>query len=226
MSKNIVECIHWDPAVDPALQADKKKSKLGWIVAGAAVAGVALMVCLVLFGPLGNWLGSTLPPDEPETGWQQPTQDPATPTTQGWETQPTTEPPTQDPNLAQAKSYYGLNQYEAALPLFGAALAADPDSVDAYTYRGMCFFFLERFQEAIGDFTQALVRSPDSAAILALRGGSYYRTGYYPEAISDLSRSIAIAPDKTAYNYRSMTYEAMGQHALAVADQQAAEGLQ
>jgi len=192
------------------------------------VAGVALMVCLVLFGPLGSLLGSDLPPDEPATGWQQPTQDPAFPT-YGWETPPTappTEPPAQNPSFAQAKNYYDLKQYDAAIPLFGAALAAEPDSVEAYTHRGMCYFFTERFQEAIGDFTQALVRSPDSAAILALRGGSYYRTGYYPEAIADLSRAIAIEPNKSAYNYRAMTYEAMGEHSLAMADQQASAGLQ
>ena len=213
MGKEQVECVHWNPEVDPEVQEMKNKSKMGLIIAVSSVAAVVLVVCLFLFGPLGKWLEGTIPPDEPETLLS------ATEATQGFEPTTPVQAAEEDPNLANGIMAFEQKQYDAAVVSLNMALAGNPESVRAYTYRGYSFFMLEKYQEAITDFGQAIRRSPESADIIALRGGSYFKAGYYSEAISDLTRAIEMAPDnKNALSYRGKTYEAMGQHALAMAD--------
>lgn len=70
---------------------------------------------------------------------------------------------------------YRASRYEEALRLFDRALQSDPNSAEAYLYRGNCQFILRRYREAETDYTSALENSyrarPEST------GGSYRTEG-------------------------------------------------
>ena len=211
MSKDIVECVHWDPEVDVPAQAARQKNR--WIlIAGAlVVAAVAVGVSLLLFLPKRE-PGPIEPPTESgqatlpsgQTGPVQ-TQPPA--------------PPAEEPLLAQGREYYNNQNYPAALNALNQAIAVDPESGAAYTYRGLTQFAMGKYQEATQDFYQAMMRMGESAELLTLRGTSYYMMAWYSDAIGDLTRAIELNPGSAnAYTYRAMAYEATGRMDLAAAD--------
>jgi len=213
MSKDIVECVHWDPEVDPMAQATRQKNR--WIlVAGAlVVAAVAVGMSLLLFLPERE-PGPIEPPTESGQATQPTGQTDPVP----GQTQPPA-PPVEDPLLAQGRDYYNSQNYPAALNALNQAIAIDPASGAAYTYRGLTQFATGNYQASIQDFTQAMMRMGESAELVTLRGTSFYMQALYPEAIGDLTRAIELNPgNANAYTYRAMAYEATGRMDLAAAD--------
>ena len=212
MSKGIVECVHWDPEVDPALQETQKKNKWILLAGVAAVVAVAVGVSLWLFLPRDK------PPVDPPTGGEQPTVSQSD--TVPGETQPQPQSPTEeDPILTQGIAFYSSGSYAEAMAALDQALTNNPESGAAYTYRGLTQFQLANYPAAIQDLTQALRRMGESADLVTLRGTAYYMQGFYPEAIGDLTRAIALNPGSTkAYSYRAMAYDATNQPDLAAAD--------
>ena len=211
MSKDIVECVHWDPEVDVPAQAARQKNR--WIlIAGAlVVAAVAVGVSLLLFLPKREPI-----PIEPPTESGQATLPPGQ--TEPVQTQPPA-PPEQNPILARGIEYYNSGNYALALPTLNQAIVADPESGAAYTYRGLTQFATGNYQDSIQDFTQAMMRMGESAELATLRGTAYYMQALYPEAIGDLTRAIELNPGSAnAYTYRAMAYEATGRMDLAAAD--------
>ena len=210
MSKDIVECVHWDPEVDPVVQATRKKNNWVWLACGLAVLAVAVGVSLWLFLPHREPL-----PTDPTTESGQ-TTDPSIVT--GVQPQPT-QPPLEDPTLTQGIALYNAGSYGQALDVLNQAVIIQPDSGAAYTYRGLTQFSLANYLSAIQDFTQSMKRMGESAELRTLRGTSYYMQGLYPEAIGDLTRAIELDPNsRNAYTYRAMAYEATGRVDLATAD--------
>jgi len=213
MSKDIVDCIHWDPEVDPVAQQARQNSR--WILLAGAlvVAAVAVGVSLLLFLPKREPL-----PGEPTTteagqatsveGWTDP----------GPQTQPQT-PPDDNLSLTRGIELYNSGNYALALISLEQAVAADPESGAAYTYRGLTQFSLGKYQEAVQDFTQAMRRMDPTAELTLMRGTSHYMLQLYPEAISDLTKAIELNPGSAnAFTYRALAYEATGRPDLAAAD--------
>jgi len=209
MSKDIVECVHWDPEVDPVQQAARKQNQWVLLAGGLAILAVAVGVSLWLFLPKKEPV-----PIEPPTEPGQVT----LPVSQT-EPVPETQAPEDDPVLAMGIAYYNSGNYEQALVSLEQAVAIHPESGAAYTYRGLTQFSLGGYQAAIMDFTQALRRMGESADLVTLRGTAYYMQGLYPECIGDLSRAIELNPGSTnAYTYRALAYDATGRPELAAAD--------
>ena len=212
MSKNdIVDCVHWDPEVDPVAKTARQNNRWVLLAGALVVAAVAVGVSLLLFLPEREPV-----PAEPTTEAGQAT------SAEGWtdpgpaQTQPL---PDDNPALTQGKELYDSGNYAMALLSLDQALAADPESGAAYTYRGLTQFSLGKYQEAVQDFTQAMFRMDPSAELMLMRGTSNYMLQLYPEAIGDLTRAIELNPGSVnAYTYRALTYEATGRPDLAAAD--------
>ncbi|MCL2301467.1 MAG: tetratricopeptide repeat protein [Firmicutes bacterium] len=213
MSKDIVECVHWDPEVAPARQASQLKNRWILLAGGLVVLAVAVGISLMIFlpkreqpGPIPSdyttQAGQTLPAGQTEPG------------------EPETQPAADDPALAQGMELYKKGDYQSALANLDMALAKDPESGMAYAYRGMTKFALLDYQAAVQDFTQAIRRvDTPNPQLISTRGIAYYMLGHYPEAIGDLSRAIELDPaNKNAYTYRAMAYESTGRLDLAAAD--------
>jgi len=210
MKNDIVECVHWDPEVDPVAQAARKNNRWVLLAVSLSIVAVAVGVSLVLFLPKRE-----PPPIEPPTeagqatttAWQNDPGDPGQP------------PPAENPFFEQGKAFYESGNHAQALIALDQAIAAQPDSGAAYTYRGLTQFSMGQYQESIQDFTQAMIRMGESAELRTLRGTAYYMQSLYPEAISDLTQAIELNPGNVnAYTYRAMAYEATGRMDLAQAD--------
>jgi len=214
MKNDIVECVHWDPEVDPALQATRKKNSWVLLAGALAVLAVAVGVSLWLFLPRGEPL-----PVEPTTDAGQIS---VGQTEDGMPAQ--SQPASQDdPVLAQGIEYYNSGNYGAALNALNQAIAVHPDSGAAYTYRGLTQYVMGNYQAAIQDFTQAMRRMEPNADLTLMRGTAYYTLGLYPESIGDLTRAIELNPGSgKAYEARALAYDATGRMDLAAADRAAA----
>ncbi|MCL2495518.1 MAG: tetratricopeptide repeat protein [Oscillospiraceae bacterium] len=212
MSKEIVDCIHWDPEVDAPAKRNIGRSLL---ILGAIVAAVAVVVCLWLFLPRPE-----PPPVEPPTETGQAIHTTAPPAYSVTTTAPSPLAPGDDLYLAQGKAMYESGNYMQALLYLNQAIAANPRSGAAYTYRGLTNFSLgDRNQEVVSDVTQAIRYLGDSADLRTLRGTASFLLGQYPEAIGDLTQAIELNPDgRQAYEYRARAYEATGRMDLAQAD--------
>lgn len=221
MSKNIVECVHWDPEVDAAEQGSRKQNLFWIVIAASAVVIVLALSSLIFFWPGGGSSEepsgeTTLAQGDPSQPDEQVTQAPI--------------PVEDDLNLTRGMTLYQQQSYAEAIAAFALALESNPESAAAYMYRGQCHFSLSDYNKAIVDFTQALRRAPDNAQPLIMRGGSYFFLNCYPEAISDLTAALEMKlpgdSAYSAYSYRARAYEAMGEYALAQADYTAAANLQ
>ena len=215
MKNDIVECIHWDPEVDAVYQESNKKNR--WILIGGAIVIVivAVAVSIALFSsPKEDDPAAT---GETTTEMGQATDAPEAPTDPA-QTQPPA-PPAEDPILTQGIAQYNSGSFPEALATLNQAIAMQPQSGLAYTYRGLTNYSSGSYQAAVQDFTQAMIITGESAELVALRGQAHYMLALYPEAIGDLSRAIALDPGNVnAYTYRALSYDATGQTALAAAD--------
>ena len=217
MSKNIVDCIHWDPDIDQPFKRNTGKT-IG-ILAGAAIAVVAVVVSLVLFTP-----PSQPKPPKPDGGGQ---------TIWYGVTQPQQSAPgSSNPEYQRGDALVKEQRFEEAIAAFDLALMYDPQSSAAYMNRGYCNFMLDRYQNAVTDYTKTLRYSTDNRELLhahTMRGGAYYWLQHYPEAIGDLTQAIKMDPISqnaaNAYKYRAEAYEAMNEFALAQADYLAAQAI-
>jgi len=217
MSKDIVECVHWDPEVDPAQLETRKKNKWVLLAGALAVVAVAVVVSLLIFlpgrrepgpadqtNPAEQTTQNTVYVGQAQPGDQQPGDNPAL---------------SGDPVLTQGVEYYKSEQYEAAISNLTLALVNDPASGEAYSYRGLSYFSQGKYEDAVADLIQARRYLGERSDVLTVRGISYYFMGRFPECIGDLTRALELDPVNTnALTYRAYAYDATGRADLAAAD--------
>ena len=105
---------------------------------------------------------------------------------------------------------------DAAISLFSKALAVYPQSVDAYSSRGLSY--LERGRDgdasrAIADLTQAMAISPDAVSANINRAVAFMerdQAGDLRQALIDLNRAIGLEPESVgALVNRAVVYTRM-----------------
>ena len=77
-----------------------------------------------------------------------------------------------------------------AIEYLNNAIKLQPDSVAAYTSRGIAYTNLGQNQRAIEDYNQVIRLKPDLAKTYNIRGDAYYKLGSYQKAIDDYSEAI------------------------------------
>jgi tetratricopeptide (TPR) repeat protein len=128
--------------------------------------------------------------------------------------------------VMRATAYGALHQFDKAMADFKAALAADPNNIDAYYNRGFMLLALHNYKDALSDLNTLLELKPDSAPGYLTRGGLYLNTGHPKEAADDFTKALALDKLSTsALNNRAMAYAAMGRKEEAFADIAAAIAL-
>ena len=116
------------------------------------------------------------------------------------------------------RAYQGgdLADLDEAISLFSKALAVYPQSVDAYSSRGLSY--LERGRDgdasrAIADLTQAVAISPDAVSAHINRAVAFIerdQTGDLRKALTDLNRAIGLDPESaSALVNRAVVYTHM-----------------
>ncbi|CDO51241.1 hypothetical protein DV495_004367 [Geotrichum candidum] len=108
-----------------------------------------------------------------------------------------TELPAQEKSqLAQSfkeagNKYFGKQEYNKALDLYGKALKCEIDPV-FYSNRAACYSQLEDYENAIEESNKALAIKPDYVKSLVRRAGAYEKLKNYPEALIDFSSALIL----------------------------------
>ncbi|MDP9352128.1 MAG: tetratricopeptide repeat protein [Chloroflexota bacterium] len=85
-------------------------------------------------------------------------------------------------------------KYDEAAREFTSVIRSQPDSRDAYLFRGIALTNGGRFEDAISDFSQALELREDGRAYI-YRGQSYLAIGDKARAARDFLRALALPTD-------------------------------
>jgi tetratricopeptide (TPR) repeat protein len=123
-------------------------------------------------------------------------------------------------------------RWEEAIATLTKILDRVPDRVVSFNNRAWCLAHVGRLADASVDIERAMellqrIMSPNlvKASCYGTRGFIRLQGRNYDEAIEDLSLSLSINPVRINFEHRAQAYEALGQHALAAADQQSARAL-
>lgn len=82
----------------------------------------------------------------------------------------------------------------AALESFDKAIAINPDSATAWSYRGSALLSLDRYSEAIDSYDKAIAINPNYAAAWYNRGNALMELGRYAEAALSFTKVLTIDP--------------------------------
>jgi tetratricopeptide (TPR) repeat protein len=100
-------------------------------------------------------------------------------------------------SAGQAAYLRGVERAQAgqdalALEEFKAAIARDPDHLEAYRYAGWIQLKLRDWDGAVSHWTRYLERHPDSGRAFCERGGARYRRGDREDALADARRACEL----------------------------------
>jgi tetratricopeptide (TPR) repeat protein len=98
-------------------------------------------------------------------------------------------------HLQKAKSYIDKKQPALAIPEFQAAVAIDPENVDAQANLGVLLFFQGKAADSIPHFRAALERQPGLAKIQGLLGMAESRTLDVADARRDMEAAFPALQD-------------------------------
>jgi tetratricopeptide (TPR) repeat protein len=119
--------------------------------------------------------------------------------------------------------YFGSK--ENCIDDLSEAIRLAPKGIIAYGFRGEAFESLKKYELAIRDFTEAIRLG--AKVYLTNRASSYVQIGNYEFALRDYTEAIGNAPNNASnYVERAKVYRALGQIALAEADEKRAKALQ
>jgi len=96
----------------------------------------------------------------------------------------------------KAKSYIDKKQPALAIPEFQAAVAIDPENVDAQANLGVLLFFQGKAADSIPHFRAALERQPGLAKIQGLLGMAESRTLDFADARRDMEAAFPALQDR------------------------------
>jgi tetratricopeptide (TPR) repeat protein len=99
-------------------------------------------------------------------------------------------------HMQKAKGYLEDKQPALAIPELQAAVAIDPENVDAQANLGVLLFFQGRAAESIPHFRAALARQPDLAKIQGLLGLAESRTQDIADARKDMEAALPLLQDR------------------------------
>jgi len=126
----------------------------------------------------------------------------------------------------EGSALYGLRDFTGARQAYDAAIAADPQQVDAWYARGLLSFAEGKRGAALVDLDTALRLSPRAANAYYARGLAYSAGGDEARAIEEYTKALALKPDyPEALLARAAAYHTVNQDALARADLAAIEKL-
>lgn len=130
-------------------------------------------------------------------------------------------------HLSAGGALMALGRFQEALASYDAALALNPNFVDAHNSRGIALRHLQRTAEALATFERALELRPDASELHNNRGNVLRRLQRLPEALASFERAIALQPRfAMAYNNRGLVLQALRRHEDAAASYERALALQ
>jgi tetratricopeptide (TPR) repeat protein len=120
--------------------------------------------------------------------------------------------------LFRGRANVGLGRLDLAVQDFSKVIQLRPQDAEAYVERAAVRLNQNDYPGAIADCGEALKRDSKIALAYSMRGQAMVHMGSAEQALEDLSRAVELAPEPANYFQRAATYQALGQHKLALAD--------
>jgi tetratricopeptide (TPR) repeat protein len=122
--------------------------------------------------------------------------------------------------LDRAQAHQKKKEWGPALADYTAAIAADPQGLDAHILRARLYSQRQQRDPAIADYGTVIAMRPGLALGYAGRGGVYLAQQNYDSAIADFTAIIGLAPRETGgYLLRGQAYRRKGDYEKAIADE-------
>ncbi len=118
--------------------------------------------------------------------------------------------------LMRGKAYAGDSKTEAAIRDFTRAVELNSKDPRAWVARGSALLDLKKYPEAMADAGRAMELDGRLAAAYNLRGLALRATGDSRRAIVDFNHAVELEPNEDNYYQCAATYQALGEHALAI----------
>jgi len=119
----------------------------------------------------------------------------------------------------QGSALHGLRDFAGARAAYDAALAANPQQIDALYERALLSYAEGQHSEALADLDRAIKLSPRAANAYYARGMVLNAIGDTAGALSDFTQTLALEPNNAeALLARAAVYNATGDTTNAIAD--------
>ncbi|HXL99265.1 MAG TPA: tetratricopeptide repeat protein [Rhizomicrobium sp.] len=128
--------------------------------------------------------------------------------------------------IDRGDAYLGKKDWAAATADYSAALALDPDDLEALLRRAATYGRQKKYDAAIADYTSVIRLLPGDAVGYAARGFLYEEEDNLDPAIADFTAIIGLAPQSDfGYSLRGNALRRKGDYEKAIADQDKAVDL-
>lgn len=122
----------------------------------------------------------------------------------------------QDPLLAEALEAHNLGDVKKAVEVYTEYLEKNPNSAEAYNWRGMAYDDLGESDKALADFNRAIELSPKYSEPYNNRGEVYRKKKDYGKAAADYHKAIELEKNFAEPRFNiALLQEAQGQPYLA-----------
>jgi len=124
-----------------------------------------------------------------------------------------------DHYTSEASRRLDRGDFRGAIEQVNAALALDAKSDRALADRGMARIWRNQPEQARADLDAAFALNLHNVVVFHGRGILAMQAGHYQEAVAAMDQALLEKPDDVfALRWRAQAYEALGEHALALAD--------
>lgn len=121
--------------------------------------------------------------------------------------------------IGRGKVFIDQRDYDAALENFNKAIDLNPNSADAYNWRGFTYAGLSNQQQALNDYDRAIELDPRLALAYSRRGVLRATNGDTQTGLADCNRAIELdANDARNFVNRGLVYLELDNSSNALAD--------
>ncbi len=125
-------------------------------------------------------------------------------------------PPT---NLDKGIDAYDYGYYNDSITFLTLYIDTNPNSANAYFWRGASYWELGDLNKSLADFNQSINLNPSDAKCYQWRAAVYHALGDMESALSDLNQSIKLDPrNSVTYDLLGMAYYEIGNMDSAIAN--------
>ena len=97
-------------------------------------------------------------------------------------------------DLALARTYLGLDQFDKAWPKLESARIEDSSSSEVFLYRGIYYYKQKEYSKAIKELEKAVTLDPKNAYAYYFEGHAYFDSGNIEKMVQAFKMFLELAP--------------------------------
>jgi tetratricopeptide (TPR) repeat protein len=121
--------------------------------------------------------------------------------------------------FSRGRSYFEIENYDAALDDYNQVIRMRPDLPDSYTFRGEVYIVRNKLDLAIRDFNKAIELDPREILAFRRRGEAFALLGDHQKSIADMDSVLKLDPKfMSAWFFRADAFYEIGEYEKALSD--------